>query len=198
MLENRKSASELLEMEDAGNDEIGDREIRVTLNGRIKEVHNHSGWCYFACPACWKKIDREDPAKICSSCTSKWNIPDFRYKVEILAADHTGELTLTLFDREVERLIHMSAFELKYGWQYLAVSKILLPDEIENEQESLAQQIVQLSDDVDDVGKTVIEVPNSANQNIRKSEQELKLCNNAAVIEQGRDCKKKQKVLMDA
>ncbi|KAJ4833709.1 hypothetical protein Tsubulata_018862 [Turnera subulata] len=164
--ENRKTVTEILEMEKSEYDEDGFKEIRVTLDGKIKELHNRHGWCYFACPNCWKKIDQQDSAKFCLSCSSKWNIPAVRYKVEIMVEDQTGELTLTLFDREVEQLIKMSAMELldrtngesqeipsqieemlqrnvifqikitpyniKYGWQYLSVSKIFIQEEVQD------------------------------------------------------------------
>ncbi|XP_038701879.1 replication protein A 70 kDa DNA-binding subunit D-like [Tripterygium wilfordii] len=115
MESNRKNIYELTSMLPPKN---VNNIVVVTLCAEIVEVQNKLGWYYFSCENCKRKLEKSDNVYRCEPCHRDSVFPNTSYKVIVLVKDETGETTLTMFDREVQQLIGISAPQLisHYGF----------------------------------------------------------------------------------
>ncbi|KAK1424357.1 hypothetical protein QVD17_19686 [Tagetes erecta] len=82
---------------------------------------------YFGCTKCYKKVEPviliddkpKSPAEVdeptiyrCTKCLIDVRIPIPRFRIEIRVQDHTGVVSLTLFDREAKKLLKVSTKDL--------------------------------------------------------------------------------------
>ncbi|KAK1424885.1 hypothetical protein QVD17_20226 [Tagetes erecta] len=97
--------------------------ILATIIGFIED----KPWGYFGCTKCYKKVEPliliddkpKSPAEVeeptiyrCTKCLIDVTIPIPRFRIEIRVQDHTGVVSLTLFDREARKLLKVSAKDL--------------------------------------------------------------------------------------
>ncbi|KAK1415064.1 hypothetical protein QVD17_30834 [Tagetes erecta] len=97
--------------------------ILTTINSFIKD----KPWGYFGCTKCYKKVEPviliddkpKSPAEVdeptiyrCTKCLIDVRIPIPRFRIEFRVQDHTGVVSLTLFDREAKKLLKVSAKDL--------------------------------------------------------------------------------------
>ncbi|KAL8258967.1 hypothetical protein R6Q59_026920 [Mikania micrantha] len=88
--------------------------------GTVKGVCKDISWYYNACSNCSRKVkiefnDAEDKkVVICnnSKCIDQLVAAVPRFKIPIRVQDYTGVVSLTLFDREALKLLHISAQDL--------------------------------------------------------------------------------------
>ncbi|KAK1427466.1 hypothetical protein QVD17_16152 [Tagetes erecta] len=102
--------------------------ILATLISFIEE----KPWGYLGCTKCYKKVEPllfiddkpKSPAELdeptiyrCPKCLIDVRIPIPRFRIEMRVQDHTGVVSLTLFDREAKKLLKVSAKDLIGGSQ---------------------------------------------------------------------------------
>ncbi|KAK1388007.1 hypothetical protein POM88_016185 [Heracleum sosnowskyi] len=75
--------------------------VEATVVGLIP----YYGWCYIACNKCNKKMNE---VQECNSCEDRTR-PIPRYKVMLAVQDSTANTSFVLFDRQVMKLINVSA-----------------------------------------------------------------------------------------
>ncbi|KAK1410305.1 hypothetical protein QVD17_36840 [Tagetes erecta] len=102
--------------------------ILATLISFIEE----KPWGYLGCTKCYKKVEPllfiddkpKSPAELdeptiyrCPKCLIDVRIPIPRFRIEMRVQDHTGVVSLTLFDREAKKLLKIFAKDLIGGSQ---------------------------------------------------------------------------------
>ncbi|OAO96996.1 hypothetical protein AXX17_AT4G06860 [Arabidopsis thaliana] len=78
-------------------------------------------WFYIGCTICFKKVspyfnpeteEIEAGKYECEKCDTFVTTTSTRFRVQVTVLDHTGEASFLLFDQDVIKLIHKSAYEL--------------------------------------------------------------------------------------
>ncbi|VYS52182.1 unnamed protein product [Arabidopsis thaliana] len=78
-------------------------------------------WFYIGCTICFKKVspyfnpeteEIESGKYECEKCDTIVTTTSTRFRVQVTVLDHTGEASFLLFDQDVIKLIHKSAYEL--------------------------------------------------------------------------------------
>ncbi|KAD5802810.1 hypothetical protein E3N88_14170 [Mikania micrantha] len=117
----------------------------VVLMGTIKAISKDTCWYYMACDKCNHKVvtkfstrlkedgsgDFEDEIVYeCNNkkCNAKVISPVPRFKIQVRVQDMTGVVSLTIFDRDVTKLIHKFARELLDGVDQKFAFKIEVSD----------------------------------------------------------------------
>ncbi|KAK1355059.1 hypothetical protein POM88_048315 [Heracleum sosnowskyi] len=101
----RKKKTELLtiaDMKKLGGEYI---EAHVLLHVNIKNVKEKQNWFYSICTECKNAFQMEDKVFYCSNCNRRIPHPEKRFRIQIMATDHSDKLDIILEDREVRTLI---------------------------------------------------------------------------------------------
>ncbi|KAK1373016.1 hypothetical protein POM88_029209 [Heracleum sosnowskyi] len=101
----RKKKTELLtiaDMKKLGGEYI---EAHVLLHVNIKNVEEKQNWFYSICTECKNAFQMEDKVFYSSNCNRRIPHPEKRFRIQIMATDHSDKMDIILEDREVRTLI---------------------------------------------------------------------------------------------
>ncbi|MED6166186.1 hypothetical protein PIB30_106643, partial [Stylosanthes scabra] len=75
---------------------------QVWIAASIMSINaGENDWCYPACTQCEKKVEEGQNGKyLCKRCETDEAEADLKYKVEIVACDGTGGISLLLWDTQ--------------------------------------------------------------------------------------------------
>jgi replication factor A1 len=109
-LEHRQSIKELMDCS------LGQKEEGVICSIRVSITHLHHDrkpW-YAACPSkgCNKKVEEIMGIFHCSKCSKDFQECAQRYILSCICSDFTGQLTLTLYNEQAEKLLGINANQL--------------------------------------------------------------------------------------
>lgn len=97
------------------DEQLGMNEKPDYFNVKATIIHiRHENPAYPACSSegCNKKVLETDEGWRCEACNKTHPSPQWRYVLQIVVADHTGQLKLSLFDESARVVMNMSADEL--------------------------------------------------------------------------------------
>ncbi|XP_075639104.1 replication protein A 70 kDa DNA-binding subunit B-like isoform X2 [Castanea sativa] len=109
MNNNRRTIIEILNM--VWNSE--NKETIFTCHGKITKIETGFGWYFMSCEICRRKVKPRGEHLWCDRCNKLAGFPIPRYRIELKVEDDTGLATFILFDSTAEKLLHISAKELK-------------------------------------------------------------------------------------
>ncbi|RYR16665.1 hypothetical protein HN51_067425 [Arachis hypogaea] len=87
----------------------------IWIGGTIVSINaDNNDWFYKSCRKCPKKVETPIGNRYeCSKCGHTHGSASLRYKVEVMAYDGTGSITMLMWDRETTQLIGRQAEQIK-------------------------------------------------------------------------------------
>ncbi|KAK1398583.1 hypothetical protein POM88_008446 [Heracleum sosnowskyi] len=83
----------------------------VICKGKIKSVEEIKKWKVLVCTSCYEDI--EDMNCDCKKCNRNVPYPNKKFKIPSLLSDDTGEMEITLLDREVRTILGKNVFDVE-------------------------------------------------------------------------------------
>ncbi|WOH04074.1 hypothetical protein DCAR_0623480 [Daucus carota subsp. sativus] len=89
-------------------------EMNVLCDVTIMKIKDKESWFYSICCGCCQEIEKVDGKYKCEKCNKIEPYPESRFRVCTYAADETGGIGIVLYDREVQRVIGKTVFEIQW------------------------------------------------------------------------------------